>query len=246
VPQVHAPGRVRVWKVLRESLSAWRRDFWFISLLAIIVEAPVILLELIIAGITGELPSSDEGFNVSLLSVAVALSGMLAHYFLAAVIEVVESAERNGHSRPGIIELARQLPWVRLIVADVVLRLATLGGFALLFVPGVIIATFTIIVLPLLNMERQPIIPTIRRSADLVRDHVPTAMGVLFIVTVVDLLFEELIGELFEWLTHSHLGEFVAHLATEIIVLPMAALPVVMLAFDLVGDRVERTGHTSH
>jgi hypothetical protein len=66
------------------------------------------------------------------------------------------------------------------------------------------------------------------------------------VVTVVDLLTEELMGELFGWLTHSHLGEFIAHLVTEIVVLPLAALPVVMLAFDLVDERVERTGHTSH
>jgi hypothetical protein len=246
VSQIRAPGRVGLRRVVREGIAAWRRDFRYISLLALIVETPVVLIQLAAALITNELPNTDEGFSVSLLSVAFALSSMLAHYFLAAVIEVIEGAERRGRPPPGLIDLARELPWKRLIVADTLLRVATLVGFTLLIVPGVIIATFTIIVLPLLNMERQPVIPTIRRSVDLVRDHVPTALGVLFVVTVVGLFVQELMGELFQWLTDSHLVEFIAHLVTEVIVLPMAALPVVMLAFDLVDDRAGRTRQTSH
>jgi hypothetical protein len=242
VPQVRAPGRVRLWRILVESAWAWRRDFWYISLLAAIVEAPIVLVEVGIAIVRGEFPRADEGLTISLASAAVALSSMFAHYFLAAVMEVVESAERRGHRRPRVVDLVRELPWRRLIVADLILRLATVGGLVLLIVPGVAIATFTIITLPLLNMERQPILPTIRRSADLVRDHVPTALGVLFFVTVVDLVLGEAMGELFERATDSHVGEYLGHLATEVIMLPMAALPIVMLAFDLVDDRVERTG----
>jgi hypothetical protein len=162
---------------------------------------------------------------------------MLAHYFLAAVIEVVESAERHGHPRPNILDLVRGLPWGRLIAADVILRAASIVGYFVFVVPGVLIATYTLIALPLINMERRPVVPTIRRSIDLVRGHFVTAFLIWALVTGGTLGLEEIAAELTEALTHSHIGEYLGHLATEVLILPLAALPVVMLAFDLVACR---------
>jgi hypothetical protein len=246
VTLVDTPRRVSIWSILRESVRAWRRDFLYISLLAACIEAPIILVELSIAHTRGELPGADEGFSIGWGSLAVALSGMFAHYFLAAVIEMVEGVERHGHKRPTVVQLIRRLPWGRLIIADLVIGAAIVAGLFLLVVPGVLIATFTLITLPLINMERQPVVASIRRSVDLVRGHFRTSLAVWVVALVSTTTIEELVGELFEHFTHSQSGEYVAHLATEVIILPMGALPIVMLAFDLVADRVGRDAQPSH
>jgi hypothetical protein len=244
--QVDAPGRVSLWGILRESLHAWRRDLLYISLLAAVVEAPVVLAQLVYAHVEGELPGTDDGFSIDWDTVGVAFSAMLAHYFLAAVIETVEAAERHGHPRPTALDLIRRLPWLRLIVADVVLRAVTGVGFALLVVPGVLVGVYTVITLPLINLERGSVVDSIRRSVTLVRGHARTALGVWIIITVVPAVGGEALGEVGEAITHTHTGEYFGHLATEVVLLPLAALPVVMLAFDLVAARVGRSDRPPH
>src|SRR5690606_3786451 len=103
-----------------------------------------------------------------------------------------------------------------------------------------------VITLPLINMERRSVVESIRRSVTLVRGHVGLALVVWLIITLVPAVAGEVLGEVSEAVTHSTVGEYVGHLATEVLLLPLAALPVVMLAFDLVGARVGRSGRPSN
>ena len=47
--------------------------------------------------------------------------GALSHHFFAGLLERVVSAERHGHRHPTLGEVVRNLPWHRLVVADLIL-----------------------------------------------------------------------------------------------------------------------------
>jgi hypothetical protein len=233
--------------VLRASLSAWKRDFGFLTILAVILEAPIVLAEVVAAHGTGNYVGTDEGFTLSLSAAALFLSSSLVHHFLAGVMESIERSHREEHHLPTLRELAKQLPWGRLIIADLLIAGAILVGLILFIVPGVLIGALTAITLPLLNMERQPVWPTFRRSIRLTQ-HSLWRVVVLWVLTTVVLQgAQELVGEVAEHFTKSTTGEFVAHLGAQVVFLPMVALPMVMLAFELVAIDAHLTGSgTAH
>ncbi len=75
----------------------------------------------------------------------------------------------------------RTLPWVSLVLADVLFSVATVLGLILLVIPGLILFTLFAIVAPTIEIERRSAISGLRRSAHLVRRHFWT---VALLVTV--------------------------------------------------------------
>jgi hypothetical protein len=228
--------------VLRASLSAWKRDFGFLTILAVILEAPIVLAEVAAAHGNGNYVGTDEGFTISLSAGALFLTSSLVHHFLAGVMESIERSHREEHHLPTLRELAKQLPWLRLIIADLLIAGAITVGLILFIVPGILIGALTAITLPLLNMERQPIGPTLRRSFRLTQHSLWRVVVLWLLTTVVLQGAQEVVGEVAEHFTKSTTGEFVAHLAAQVVFLPMVALPMVMLAFELVAIDADVTG----
>jgi Na+/melibiose symporter-like transporter len=220
--------------VVRASLAAWRRDFRFLTLLVLILQTPIVLAELVVSRITHTLPGTDRGFTLSISAGFLAFTSTLVHHFLAGLIERIEGSHRHGRPHPTLNELARTLPWHRLIIADVVITLAIGLGLALFVVPGILVGSLTILTLPLLNMEGQPVWPTVRRSAHLARHSLARVIVLWFVTAVLLHGAQEALGELGERLADSVTGEFVAHILAEVIFAPILALPVVMMTFDLV------------
>lgn len=234
-----------IGRVLWAALRAWKRDFLFLTILAAIVETPVVLIELtlhVAPGIDVSTDSTGTGTaRVLMIGVPLLIYGLLAHHFLSGVMEAVEGAERLGHARPTLRQLARTLPWVRLVIADIVLNVLLLVGLLLFVIPGLLVGAYLAILLPLTNMEGQSIGPTIRRSIALTRGFFWKALAIWMITSVVIDGAQEYASDFLGALSHSHVWEFVAHLGTDVLFLPAQALPIVMLAFDLVAiDRARR------
>jgi hypothetical protein len=242
---ISAVPSVSVARVMLASLRAWRRDFFFLTVLAAIVETPIVLLELtlhVAPGIEVPTGSSATG-SARILTVGVPLMvyGVLAHHFLSGVMESVEGAERHGHARPTLRELARTLPWGKLLIADLVTQVILLLGLLMFVIPGLVAGAYLAAALPLTNMERQPIWPTIRRSVAITRGHFWKALAIWLITSVVVDGLQTAATEYFGHLTHSQVGEFIAHLGSDVLFLPLQALPIVMLTFDLVAvDKARR------
>ena len=163
-----------VGRVMLASLRAWKRDFFFLTLLAAIVETPVVLIEVtlhVAPGIDFSTDNSGDGrrLGCSCIGIPLTLYGLLAHHFLSGVMESVEGAERLGHERPTMRQLARTLPWVRLLIADFVVQFLLLAGLLLFVVPGLLVGAYLAAALPLTNMERQSLVPTLKRSIAITR-----------------------------------------------------------------------------
>lgn len=234
-----APAQFSIGVVLAESMRAFRRHWRRLLLLAAAIEVPLVLAEVILhvtpslRGLAAE--ESLEGV-VALLTIY----GALSHHFLAGVLERVVSADRQGRPSPGFREVVHHLPWHRLIVADLVLTTLTIIGLAALVVPGIVVATWFALTLPIINLEDRRVLSAFGRSRQLVRGH-GWRVGVLAVGTFV--IPEALLA----WIAiATHTGntaiDLVVHAVPAVLVLPVAALPIVLAAFALVDLETNSAG----
>jgi hypothetical protein len=234
-------GKLSLVLVARESLVTWRRDFGRLTILAVALEAPIAIAELFWHARSGLEINTDVGFLPTLFSSPLIIYSLLSHHFLSGIIEKFVGAERRGHQKATLLEIITDLPWLRLLLADIALAVLTALGFILLVIPGLVVATLFAIVLPLINLERQPIVATFRRSASLVRGHSGRVFVVWFFTQWITDLGAGLIGYLFHN-SSSEVVQVLAHSIPTAILLPIAALPLVVMAFELVDRDPATTG----
>ena len=73
--------------------------------------------------------------------------------------------------RPSIRQVAADLPWRRLIGADLMIALLVIIGLVALIIPGLIVITLFAVTGPVIEIERRPVFGALRRSAALARQH---------------------------------------------------------------------------
>ncbi len=234
-----AGGRLALGRIGRETVSVWRGDVVSLTLLAALIEVPLVLAEVLLhidpswrRVIEGERRATGAGFVV--------LYGALSHHLLAGMLEGVVAAVRRGQPRPALGAVLRGLPWGRLLVADVALTAMAFVGFAAFVVPGLVVLTWFSIVGPVINLERRGVVASFRRCHHLVAQH-PWAVAFVAVTTFV--VPEVIVGAV---ATLAHTGNVVAdaviHAVPATVLLPLAALPLVILTFDLVALDADRTG----
>jgi hypothetical protein len=112
-------------------------------------------------------PSNAAAYTVADLSTtAVSLLGTV---FLSGLICRLTTAMQAGGERPGLGQVARSLPWGRLVLGDLAVVAIVLVGVLLLVIPGLIAFTLLAIVGPVIELEDRKVGAALRRSASLVR-----------------------------------------------------------------------------
>jgi hypothetical protein len=235
-------GRLPVWQVYRACLRAWRRDFWSMTALAAIVLAPLLVVQFALYGAADISLTTDDSLSLWIVSVPVFVYSVESHHFLSAVLERLEGAERHGHPAPSVGGLLRDLPWVRLFWADMAYTAIIVVGAVALVVPAVIFGTWYVLVMPLINLERQPVVATFRRSHQLVRGNFWRVAAVWVPISLVARVIGTSLGELLEGLGHSQVVHMAAHLVPEVVLLPIVALPAVVMTFALIDLDRARAG----
>ncbi len=119
--------------------------------------------------------------------------------------------------------------------------LLLVAGLALAIVPGVIFGTYFALVMPLVNLERRKVLATFARSYQLVRGSFWRVLAVWLPIWLATSALSETLGELLEHLGHSQVVHIVAHLIPEMFLLPIIALPSVIMTFELVDRERSRT-----
>ena len=126
--------------------------------------------------------------------------------FYSGMLErLIGSVERNEPPQP-ISEVLRTLPWVRLLVADMVLLLVGSTAALLVLVPGLLLDTLFALVGPLINLLGCTVADAFRRSVLLVWPHVilvfcmiarPLAIEHEVLILVHELVPHEYVGLVF-------------------------------------------------
>lgn len=124
--------------VLRRSWEVWHRSRGLFLTGATIVQTPVALAAIAAAWVTDIDIRSVHTWQYGVVSLAVVLWATLWHHGVLAIAERIEAAEVTG--RPPRSRWLRDLPWRRLLLADVLVLVAVLAGIAALVIPGLVVA----------------------------------------------------------------------------------------------------------
>ncbi len=164
---------------------------------------------------------------------------LFAEVFFAGLLERLVGQARYGAPEQGILRVLRTLPYRRLILADVVLTVLVLGGLFALIVPGVLIFTLLCLSGPIINIEGESALRSMRRSARLVRGR----FWLTFILVTVPFWVADWIGTAVEEAVHGEplVVDIGVRLVMMIVVAVCTGLVQVELAYRLIeADAVDR------
>lgn len=158
---------------------------------------------------------------------------LLGTVFLSGLICRLTSATEAGGQRPSLGQVARSLPWVRLVLGDIAVVLIVLAGVLLLVIPGLIALTLLAITGPVIEIEDRKVAAALRRSAQLIR----SAYWRCFLLAGLPLM---LVNELEAVLPEPHAGGEIAEVLAikgivEGAVEAAISLVLVALTFRLIG-----------
>jgi hypothetical protein len=227
-------SRALLTSVLRSTVALHMRDWGHLFGLALIVFIPIGALE----GVFDSLAETELSVAVALVALSVIASALIGEVLYSGAVAglIAEPPEDGRH--PSLAELARRLPILRLLAADVLVVLVVIFGAILLIVPGVIFFAWFAFVAPVIEIERRGVRDGFRRSRELVRGRF---WFVLAVVGGLEILSEAAVTGI-EELAHStfgdgHVIEWLAETAADVIVNPPYAVILVLLAVELMREK---------
>jgi len=171
---------------------------------------------------------------VLLLLIAAQVSlPLLGAVFYSGVVAAAEERRRSG-VRHGLADVARELPYRRLILADLALIAVTIAGFVLLIVPGFVVITWFALIAPLIELEGLGVRAAFRRSRAMVRPHFRRVAAVVIPLTFLQALLEgggESLGHTI--LGEGFFGNWLATVLANLLTAPLYALTVLALYFEI-------------
>jgi hypothetical protein len=227
--------RVSAGGVLGDAFATYRRRFRRVAGCALAVLVPLAVLDTA-AIFAADRSLDDLGYVPEWILTFGSMTGLLmalGGVFYSGLIDRVVAADQRGQPEHTIGQVLRTLPYTRLIVADLLLVLATAIGLALFVVPGVLAFTLFCLVGPLIVSEELGVRAAFRRSATLVRRH----FGLTLVLVAIPLLVEH---ELITAVEHMDLEREVLvvlglHVLLALGLVASVALVEVTLTYELAG-----------
>jgi hypothetical protein len=159
--------KLPVRAILAGAARAFRADPWRIIAVAVTVSLVTEVIELVATDVL-------DDTNVPLAIAAEVTSwvlSVLGAVFLSGFLCRIVDQNEHGDPRPSLWQVARSLPWSRLIRADILVFVLVLLGVIALVIPGLIMFCLFALVGPVIEIENRPVRASLRRSARLVRPH---------------------------------------------------------------------------
>lgn len=162
---------VGVGGILRTAARTGRRHAWRILAIASVVSLAIVAAEVIADNLVDP-HNQAPSIGGTLSSEAISFFGtILLAGFLCKLVGEAEHAREAGSDpeRTTIVVVLRTLPWISLVVADILVAVLTIAGLLLLVIPGLLAFTLFALVAPAIEIERRRPLSGLRRSAHLVR-----------------------------------------------------------------------------
>lgn len=215
---------------MRDAWRAYARHWRLLVPLALVVLLPQALADALIGEI--EIDGVHEpGDALKLasvpLTVAINLGGEALY---AGIVAAAVLSWRAGSQLTGKLELARTLPYGRLIAVDLILALGTAAGMVLLIVPGVVVYAYLVIAPALIELDRDSVRAAIKRSIELVRGNFWRVLG----ISLLAIIATDSIATVLESPIHGLEAEVAFNLAIEVALEPFQALVTVLMALALI------------
>ena len=162
--------------------------------------------------------------------VAVATTSVLGEVFCAGLAEHMIRRGQLRQPEQSLWEVAREVPFVRLAAASIVVAAIVLCGFVLLVVPGLVAFPWLVLATPLVSLERTGVWSALRRSIALVRGNFWPVAALTTLMFVPASLGDWLSDEI----SHAHAPlwtELLVEIVTDAIAVAVTAAVVVTM-FD--------------
>ncbi len=163
-----ADAALSIRNILAAVLQSYRHRFN-----RVVVSAAVVfgVAAVIAAVLDDALDQTDEGLLALALWLAGSMMATLGTTFYAGLLDRVVGEWAAGNEPEPIGKVLRTLPYVSLIVADVLIVALSAATYALAIVPGLIVFTLFAIAGPIINIDRVGPVKAMMESARLVWRH---------------------------------------------------------------------------
>jgi hypothetical protein len=223
-------------RIFERIFEIYREQFTLLIPAALVLFLPVAI-------VSGIVYAGDTGILGALLLTAV--GALATFWFQGAVVEAARDI-LDGRRDYNVATLFRSVVpvLVPLVIAGLLVALATVVGFTLLIVPGFIVLTFFALTAPVIVIERLGVIDSLRRSIELVRGNAWQVFGVIVVLFLLEFVANLVLRALANS-ADSFVLYAVAALVVSLLVAPLRALAAAVMFFELKarhGEPVLGTG----
>ena len=232
-------ARLSIPEVVREGLTSFRANAGLLLLCALVVAVPVATTEVLgdhLEEIGGGIGSDGLVVGEAITAaIVLTITGTLGEVFYAGVVVGVVTMRRTGIRRD-LIEIARHLPYLRLLAVDAIFVATVAIGLVLLIVPGILALGWFALAAPVIELEGRGVRGALRRSRELVRGNFWRVIAILVPALVAsDLLTSVLKDAAVELLGDGVGAEWLSATLGEALTAPLFAMPVAVIAHQLIG-----------
>jgi len=223
--------------------NVWRiyaRHWRLLIPLALIVLLPQAISDAIELHVDTEDFDAGRAALAGVTSAGIVATNLAGEALYAGMITALVVEWLHGILRPSLPRLARELPIMRLIAADVLIAVGTALGLVLLIVPGVIFATYTLITTVVIELQDASIREGFERSVSLVRGSFRRVLA----IGAVLIAGTEAVTALLVAPFHGFAAEAGVHLGVGALLEPFQGVATVLVALALMelrgGGRLNR------
>ena len=165
----HRPGQgpLSLALVVDHAQGMLRLGFVRVAVVALILFVPPALLTAAVEAFAEDRPNLFPGGG-SLLALGVAaVFRLMGPVIFAGYLDEAVGSEYFHARRHSFRDVLRSLPWVRLLIADLIVVIGASVGLAVFIVPGIIFYLFFGLVGPVIVQERRAVRDAFRRTAKL-------------------------------------------------------------------------------
>jgi hypothetical protein len=230
-------GPLRVRTLFRDAWQTLRERPGRVLGLGIVVSAFTITSDRLLDVLSDHARDSTTGVltgAVFFASLALTAANGFGTTFLSGVLDRTVGEHQHGHPAESLWTLLRRIPYGWLILADILVIVLVVVGFTLLVIPGIILATLTCIVGPVVMIEGRRPFSAVKRSARLVRPF----FWITFLAVTVPLIGESVLSDLVGSISWLH--GFVQHLTVGVLVEAPIAIYVSLVEVTLAYQLIER------
>lgn len=232
---------LRFAAVLRHIADGYRYDWRVLLLGGLVVFIPIDLIGAfdLIGDRDWSTISAGTWVAEGGLAFAQFLLPMMGNVLYAGIVAAGEQERRLGTKR-NFMSIARSLPYLTLIVADIVLVLALLFGFLLLIIPGVLMLVWFSLLAPVVELERRGPLNAFRRSYRLVRGRFWRVAGIVIPLTILQSFLATLGDDAGHAIFGSGFaGDWIGSVAASLLSSGLWALAILALYLELAGPENE-------
>jgi hypothetical protein len=189
--------KIPVSRIIHDVGGSYRHRFGRVVVAAAIVFG---LTAVVGAAIEDLVHHSQENLIVYIVALAGTTMSQIGITFYAGLLDKVVGEFELGEEPEPVMHVLRTLPYGSLIVADILITIATAIGMVFLVVPGLILFTLFAITGPVVNIEHVGALKGMKRSAQLVRPH----FWLVFFLVSIPLFVEHQVIHWASELLHQH------------------------------------------